>query len=156
MTEQMLTVEMTMNESLYEELKARPDGPATTTLLIYSDDTWDTFYEHFIPNILREAAWVANDHTTGIELSDVDGFDPGQYDVQGWPTALKLHVLEAAKSNWTPPHRGECGEWTGTAQAAAEMFEKAPALKKTFTRSPEQVPQMWLDRDQGSKRAPTP
>ena len=144
MPETMLNALVTMTQSLHDELKKRPDGPARMSVLVESENGWDHFHEEFIPVILRNAGWtLEGEHILAEEL---DGFCPEDYGIADWPTGLKLIVLEAARDNWNPPGPEECSEWTGGSKPALELFQAAPELLDVFTKPPAEVAQAWTMR----------
>ena len=83
-----------------------------------------------------------------------DGWDPDDshadwsegFNPYGFPTALRLRILETAYTLWCPSTENSMSEWIGNRQDAQKLFEEIPELLMVFDHEAEVVGAAWLER----------
>ena len=105
----------------------------------YSDEPYT---EEHIGAIIADAL-----ETVGVKAPE--GFDPDLYETYAWPLDLKIAVMEAATTGWSPENRCDPSEWHGYGNDAETLFQDHPELRDIFDKPAEQVALEWEARVNG-------
>ena len=145
MTKFHVISKMTIEE--YEKAKAlaperdnyRPQIVALAHNLVR--DVW----EQDIPVAVADALQILPEAPQELKDS-AEAADPITIDVSQWPVHLKLEALRLISGRWTPRHEDQQSFWEYRDDAHS-LLHHLPELQHLFTKTPEEVKDMWLKRN---------